>query len=360
MTTELVPTGGDAVATSTDLVPADGRDVAPVDDAGPLIHEPGIYFGLPAARYHRDRALGSGDMRLLRRNPTSYWDRRINPNHVQRRSRALERGAAMHALVFDGEEVFDSRYMRGPQHNEDMTTPEKAALTKEWNKRAKARGKVALPAEDYDRVVMASRIIELNPDMATVFRNGFAEVSVFWVRDGIRRKARIDYLKVLGIGDLKGVANQHDNDFRDQCRLHVGRYNYHIQLGHYLEARAQVPRFVADGMVRGGHDPDLLGRIAARTDVGWQWVFYCTEGPPDAYSYKVVAENTPFIEVAQRDVEIACARYARFKRQFGAEQWVLIEPPAHLTLDMMPYNFARCSPEELAEYAEWMQQKEDL
>jgi hypothetical protein len=63
------------------------------------------------------------------------------------------------------------------------------------------------------------------------------------------------------------------------------------------------------------------------------------------------------LEVAQRDVEIALARYARFTREFGDRQWLMTKPPEHLTLDMMPGYYARLSPDEADEYAAWVGSK---
>lgn len=320
----------------------------------------GIYFGLPMEVYLADDALGSTDMRHLRRNPTSYWrNSSMNPKRVRKSKDYLTRGTAMHTMLFDGEGAFASLYMRGAVHTEDMTPSEKGAMTKEANKKAAAMGMTALPADDFERILEARTIIRMNPDMATSFSNGFAEVSVFWTRDGVRRKARIDYLKILGLGDLKSVANPYDIDFEECCRYAIARYRYDLQAAHYLEARAVIThwgRVGIEAISHGNYDAELLKKIAANEGAGWQWVFYCTEGPPDACSYKLVHGN-PMIEGAQRDIEIAVSRYVRLKAQFGEKQWVLIKPPQHLTYDMMPGYFARMTPEEGEEYAEWMDSK---
>lgn len=316
----------------------------------------GIHFNLPEDQHHADEGLGSSKLRLLRRNPTSFWKRHIDPNRSDKKStRGQTRGTALHKLLFAGEAAFDETYMRGPDQT-DMTTAEKSASTKASNLKAAALNKIALKAADYDQVAISRVMVLKNPELATVFINGFPEVSIFWERDGVRRKARIDYLKIRGIGDLKGVDNDDDMDFEEKCRMHIQRFRYDLQCGSYMEARALIPRMVADGMVYGDHDATLLKKVAVRDKYAWQWVFYAMAGAPDVWSYTQSPGN-PMIAAAQRDVEIAVSRFVRFKERFGDTQWVLAQPPKELTFEMMPPWFNRTTPEEMAEYDDWMNSK---
>lgn len=320
----------------------------------------GIYFGLEEQLYRDDPALGSSDIRKLRRNPTSFWwESAMNPHRPKdKNTPARIRGSAMHKLVLEGEAAFDAIYARGPEHDEDMTPAEKSALTKEFKKKIASTGKVMLPADDYDRVVISKSMIVLNPSLKTAFQGGIPEVSLFWERDGVRRKARIDYLKPLGLGDLKGCANTKDIAFDAACRNDIANYDYHIQPAHYLEGSALIPQFVADGCVYGDHDAALFKSIVKGKKVGWQWVFFQMEKAPITWSYKISLENLPVLDTARRDIEIAVSRYVANMDKFGDSPWISVEKTQELFIESMPPWFARTTAEEMTELDYWMQSKQ--
>lgn len=312
----------------------------------PFEHAPGIFFGMPADEYHADPALGSSNIKQLRRNPSSYWwESWMNPARPPDRdtpSRLI--GRALHTLVFDGEAAFDKAYCRGPDYDEEMTPYEKGLRTKGAKHKALEEGRALVPANAYDRVLIAGAMISQNPELAKVFVGGMAEVSVFYEMavDGerVRCKARFDYLKARGIGDLKSIANQYDNDFRAACRYAIRNYRYEVQAQYYLGARRRVAQFVRDGAVHGDHDPAWLKRVAAAQTFGWQWVFFQTEGAPVTWSY-VLSPDNPICEVAQRDIDHALNAYVENLRRYGEGMWLLVEKPQELAIEELPYGYGR-------------------
>lgn len=312
--------------------------------AAPIKHEPGIYFGLPADEYHADPALGSSNIKQLRRNPSSYWwDSWMNPARPPDRdtpSRLV--GRAMHTLIFDGEAAFDRAYCRGPDQDEDATPAEKSAITKAAKKKALAEGRAMVEAQAYDRVAIASAMIRQNPELATIFVGGMSEVSVFHEMkvDGevVRCKARFDYLKPRGIGDLKSIANQHDMEFRSACRLAIRNYRYDVQAQYYLGARARLATLV-DNVV-GDHDPAWLKKVVAAKVFGWQWVFHQTEGAPVTWSY-VLSPANPICEVAQNDIDRALLAFVENRRRYADGMWLLVEKPQELAIEELPYGYGR-------------------
>ena len=73
------------------------------------------------------------------------------------------------------------------------------------------------------------------------------EVSVFWeheMDDGfvVPCKARFDYLKGRGVGDIKTIRNPYGRPFGEACMRHIVDYRYDIQAAHYLAARAELPK----------------------------------------------------------------------------------------------------------------------
>lgn len=308
----------------------------------PKPRAPGIYFGLDETEYHADPSLGSTDIRKLARNPSSYWfDSWMNPNKKQRNeTRGQIRGHAMHKLLYEGLPSFTGLYMCGPRHDPGSTPAEKSAATKAANITAQRIGKTVVPADDWDQVMMASAMITKNPKLKDVFTGGFSEVSIFFERDGVPFKVRIDYLKQRGCGDLKGVANEYDKDFKQACREAVARYRYDVQAKHYLDGRALVPGFVDSGQVFGDHDAALLKRIARSPAYAWQWIFYQTEGAPITWS-KILSPGNPMLENGASEIRRATANYLQNMETFGNSMWLLIEDPTELYQEDMPGWYAR-------------------
>ena len=194
-------------------------DAATIEKPKHIIHEPGIYFGLPEQQYFDDPALGSGDMRALVREgaPGYWWQSGYNNLRAadDDDKPSLVLGKAIHKLVLEGGDAFDHLFVRSP-HSDDMSPSEKSTATKDLKKRMEQQGRfdvTVLPGKAYDRAVIASAMITKNAGLKTAFQGGMSEVSIFWSRgDGIRRKARLDYLKAPGrdidktpggVGDLK-------------------------------------------------------------------------------------------------------------------------------------------------------------
>jgi len=302
----------------------------------------GIYFDLDEYEYRRDGALGSSDHKKLLGNPCDYWyESPMNPNKpAERDTPAKERGKAMHALIFYGQEQFDATYMRGPDHTDDMTPAEKGALTKAANAQAAKSGKEVLPAEAYDRIIIASAMITKNPKLATAFSDGIPEVSIFWTRDGVRRKARLDYLKPRGVGDLKSITNSRELPFPAACRNAIANYHYEIQAALYLEARGMVPEFFKNGKVylapQSQNHYDVLAKCAETKLYAFQWVFFQADKAPITWS-RILSPANPICEIARREIDEAAENYQSFMEHFGPDQmWLLLDQPEELDMSEMP------------------------
>jgi hypothetical protein len=316
--------------------------------AKPAEHADGIYLGLRDQDYFKDPALGSGDMRTLLWSAPAYWYKSpYNPMPPEENDDTPSRirGRAIHAMVLEGDEAFSTRYRRAP-HDDGMTSGEKSAATKALKKRLAEQGIAAdiLPGADYDRAVIASAMITKHPELSQAFRDGIPEVSIFWTRDGVRRKARIDYLKLGGLGDLKSITNIKKIEFERACIESIANYRYEIQAAHYLEARAMVPKLVAKGSVFSDHGSRPLKWLEALADTkkfAFQWVFFAASGPPETFS-KIVSPANPMVEHAKGEIERATATYLDFVERFGLDQmWLSLQKPTELFIEEMPGWWAR-------------------
>jgi PDDEXK-like domain of unknown function (DUF3799) len=312
------------------------------------VHGPGLYFGLPEQPYFDDTALGSGDMRALVKEgaPGYFWQSPYNPNKPDDDKPSLVLGKAIHKLVLEGSDAFDRLFVRSP-HSEDMDGPAKSAATKDMKKRLRDAGRfdvTVLPGDAYDRAVIASSMITLNPGLRTAFQNGMPEVSIFWSRgDGIRRKARLDFLKPRGVGDLKSASNFKRIEFSRACREAIANMRYEIQAAHYLEARAMIPRLVSDGLVFGDYDPEFLKAVCAERRFAFQFVFYATTGAPIPWSCVLSPPQAPgepgnpILDYASREIDRATDMFAEAMLRFGPDtMWTPSDRPAELTMDSLP------------------------
>jgi len=317
------------------------------------IHADGIYFDLPFGEYLADPALGSGSMKQLAFAPCDYWwGSWMNPQRRPEPSTSAQRrGTAIHTLVFHGEPAFDRYYMRGADNTDDMTPAEKSAATKAANKRAAERGLIALPAEEYDRVALVCAKVMKNPYLLECFSGGAPEVSVFWTElhgpknTPMRKKARFDYLKPRGIGDLKSVANQHEMPFPRACITAITNYHYEVQAKHYLDARARLPALIEKATVYAPMKPGagmgaLLEALVKEKRFAWQWVFWQSERAPVTWS-RVLSPQNPILELAGSIIHRAEANYLQYLEQYGTSMWIETDKPVELFIEEMPAWFGR-------------------
>lgn len=307
-----------------------------------MIKGPGIYFDLPETLYHAHEALGSTDIRkLLRSAPDYWWSSAMNPHRppIDPDTEARARGKAMHKLVLEGEDGFGHLYKRRPNDADGASSSDKSNLTKSA-KKSLAPGQTLLHGDDYDRVCIAGAMISKHPDLGDAFSNGRSEVSVFWERGGILRKARFDYLKPRGIGDLKSITNTRGIDFPAACRNSIAAYRYDIQAAHYLEGRSVLPKLVTDGLVYGDHDAEWIRTVAAAPEFAFVFVFFQSDDAPITWSC-VLSPRNPIIPYARQSIEAATERYSDFKQRFGTDMWLMTEPLAELPMDDMPSWYGR-------------------
>ncbi len=308
---------------------------------------PGIYFNLDENEYHRDPAIGSTDIRkLLRSAPDYWWESWMNPLRppLDADTPARERGRAMHKFVWEGQAPFQRIYIRRPDDAEGATSGQKGALTKATKERLQP-GQTMLKGDDYDRIMVAGQMIAKHPELGDAFTNGFHEVSVFWESGGLMYKARFDYLKPRGIGDLKSITNSMGKDFVAACRGAIANYRYDIQAAHYLEARKHVAELFAAGLVYGlsteRSDFDLLKSIADEKEYAFVFVFFQAEDAPITWGC-ILSPGNPILDASRHDINKAIDRYKEFMVLFGDDQiWLMSEPVAELNYDEMPAWFGR-------------------
>lgn len=323
----------------------------------------GIYIGLSSDDYHADPALGSSNIRDLIKGANLYWHKsRMNPKRPkEKKTPSKILGTAVHRLLLDGDVAFLEDFVRGPYGADDdnLSSSDKGTLTKA----AKAKlmqGQELLTQEEFDFVLGCKEVIDLDPHLNGCLDNGLSEVSVFWTRkDGVRCKARLDKLKIRGIGDLKTIANEREKPLEEVCLLSIKTYRYDIPVAHYSEGRRQMARLLDAGKVFSGDGElifdqqssenkkvlDFLFKCAAQEAFGFQLVFIPKQGAPDAWSCTItpVPENPIYAEACM-DIDMAIDTYKAATEKYGAGRWLPGHSVDELTLDMLPWGFGRRKP----------------
>jgi hypothetical protein len=329
-------------------------------------HEAGVYFNLPAAEYHADPSLGSGDLKRLLQAPAVYWwHSHMNPERPPSPdSAAKQKGRALHKLVLEGEEAFAAAFAIEPQPDghpgclvtlDDLKAKcrelgEAVSGTKvELAKRIKAKdakaiifdeilstfrvmaerdGVEILKPDAMREVRQAAASITLNPHLARAFQGGIPEVSVFWIDEqGIPCKCRLDWLKPRTIVDIKKCANMRERPFDVAVLLAIAEYRYDVSARHYLDGYRHLYRFAAESRVFG--DCPLKSRwpsrIATPDEMRWTWVFHQTDGPPVTKGLELLPGSSA-LHRATREIVQAKQTYLSCLEKFGTAQWVSDAP----------------------------------
>lgn len=334
----------------------------------------GIYINLSNERYHADPALGSSNIKDILKGANHYWHKSwMNPKRKKKnKTPALIVGNAMHALLLEGRKVFDQRYIRGPYDSTyEGSSSDKSALTKAAKKDL-LEGQELIEADIFDFLLGVKQIIDADPELEGILDGGLCEVSIFWTRpDGVRCKARLDMLKLRGIGDLKSIANERERELGEACYWEIKTRRYDIPVAQYGEGRRQMARLLDHGKVFictehcSEHDepptlktfvpdPDdekdaklldyLVRCAAADNNFAFQMIFVpkpaaTGDTAPDCYSYKFSPGN-PAVLSAETDIETAIDYYKLCLERFGtAQRWVPGREVVEFSIDDRPVDF---------------------
>lgn len=315
----------------------------------------GIYFGLPENIYHRLPWVGSSGMKTLYASPPDFWfDSPMNPLREPRvETFAKTFGTALHHRILYGRESFMRAYQRYDGEDGDSVS---ADGLKKWivaNGGAPAKLKAdnermvveefrtnLLTAPIYDKIMVASQMILKNPHLAQAFTGGWPEVSIFWIQDGMKCKARIDYLKLKSIVDLKSFRSKERTKTLDQSVLQdLFNYRYDIQVAHYQNGRTAARELFKQGKVFAYSGPrpgdEWLSKALATPEVGWVFVFYKADGMPISKSYQVPF-GSPAHMSGRVAVETATAAWRDNMEKFGTDAWVNTDEPFQIAEEDMP------------------------
>lgn len=350
----------------------------------PLAHADGVYLNLSMEDYLRDDALSGSAFKKLLSDPAAlWWESEQNPLWLRpepRADRARLRGRAAHCMILEGEDAYAARFVVKPDDVlsseaslkawlsekrkafiadsvDGKLSKEDAEAVKQTGSREDliariraldcdapiwdpdARCETLHPTDD-QYVRLLDRFVRCDPTFAPLITDGLPEVSIFWSEDGLRFKARIDYLTPHTILDLKtyGRAPRRGNDLKRHCLFEATFNGYDIQAAHNAHAVAQVQRFhsaphcVEHGFSTHASGPGAFARIEqlgaiinahASVPPIFRWLFLRMGGAPTGISIPFRESAGQWAE-AKRQIGEACNIYRAFRAKFGeTEPWLV-------------------------------------
>jgi hypothetical protein len=355
----------------------------------------GVHLNMAEADYFGARALGSSDFSVLAEDPASWWyGSAWNEDRRQRakRSAPLNFGAALHALILEGEDAYRSRFTTEPEPSDPRwaKTPvevrklleshgvdvrgvfdvkrlyslarQKGLTDRVWDlarvkfEHAKQAGLRHVTLDEDRRLRHMAGLVERHKDLGPGLRRGLTEVSVFWRREDDPQtllRARFDKLQPGFTIDLKTLANWKGGNLDAATFDAIADEDYDLQAEHYRDARTQLCRFVRDGKVwswaSGGADQplraerEILEAVAERGDEWrWIWVFYQVrnddvgrERAPVIRPWNLPPTCSLFTD-ARPVIERALANYREWRSRFGlTEGWSEVHPIEELPLEKL-------------------------
>lgn len=183
-----------------------------------------IISEMPAAEYHATDAISKSGLDRMNQSAAHFISWRNEP---QKSSPALEIGTATHTAVLEPD-LLKETYHIGKI---DRRTKEGKAQADE----IEASGKRLLSEEDFGRVMRIRDSVFSHPTAQDLFSCGNAEVTLMGEFQGVKAKARIDWLINLQdttiVVDLKTTECASPEEFAKSC----AKYRYHVQAAWYSD-----------------------------------------------------------------------------------------------------------------------------
>lgn len=367
----------------------------------PPFPEPGVYFNMPDEEYHAIHACSASGLKHMSVSSMNYWANSVlNEERAEPTTRddgkltPLQLGQAYHAYIVEGKAAFEQRYCVALDKEEEREKSKKAgipfcvtiadirqaiddaggkpkgtnkdALIEQlldlapafvWDREvaghAKANeGKLMISQTLYRRILIADAMIKNDPQLKDAFSGGYPEVSIFWYdeKTGIPCKARLDYIKMNYLIDLKSFGNKQNKPIQRAIDMAISYEKYYLAVAFYLEAIVAGKKMVRDTkgkcvfeyrphievggdgikrVVRSQHDasPDLIEwcwKWAHQPKPECIWIFQQTGIAPVTRGRKMIDGST--LEINRMAMLMLMRKWRKCALAYGTDPWLDIEP----------------------------------
>lgn len=177
------------------------------------------------ADYHADPAISKSDLDLINRSPAYYRYVKENPRE---QTAAMLLGSVVHKLVLEPEN-FSAEYAVCP--DADRRTKAGREIYQAFTDGLQ-EGAEIITGDVYKTAQAMAGSVKKHPIAARLLQGGQAEMSYFWVENGVQCKCRPDYLRtdIKCVIDLKTTLNASPDSFMRSAY----DYRYHVQAAWYL------------------------------------------------------------------------------------------------------------------------------
>lgn len=210
-------------------------------------------------------------------------------------------------------------------------------------------GKVMITPKQERQVRIAARMIEHHPDAGPMLKGGHAEVSIFWYCPitGVPCKARIDYLKLQAILELKTFSNQQGMPVNKAIERAIANYRYNIGHVFYEQAVNAARQFIRDHGIRAIHDGDdpTTEQAEMRQTFALKWA-KITDPPKFMFIFQqsgiapiTRVKGMPRQEVfkaTHRLIETLKFKWLEYSQTYGVDPWLDIEPMSEIEDEAIP------------------------
>lgn len=131
-------------------------------------------------------------------------------------------------------------------------------------------GKQFIPFDAHEQIETSARFIECDPNAKHAVSGGYPEVTLIWNDEatGVPMKARIDYLKLKAVVDLKSIASDTGQTIETAIARAIARYSYNYQPRVYCDGVEAVKRLVRE---KGGDAVFFYDTPSDELDKGLEW-----------------------------------------------------------------------------------------
>lgn len=331
-----------------------------------MIHEQGIYFGLPEADYFADQSLSRSGICTLLQSPEDFWfNSWMNPEKPPEEEKdCLARGKLWHTRILEPH-MFEAKYAKGVFESdlEGVKILRTIADMKEhlgegnfkstWKKsdyeealaldddiylwdcqnaeaeaEAKAQGKICIWSEQvWENMIYAEKM--MNSYNLGIFENGMPEVSIFWkdTETGVPLKSRIDYLRPDIIGEYKTLYVQRGKNLRKAALDAIKWEKYDIQAAMATIAVAMGINMInsGSGIVSGDVDGKFLDALKVMPEKPFVFAFQQEEKPNAVRSLRVTRHGGDLFNVfgsGMMQMNQGISLYNQYWEKFGDKQWL--------------------------------------
>jgi hypothetical protein len=247
-----------------------------------------ILTNIPASRYHADEladqpTLSSSVAKLLVEASPAHARAahpKLNPNFAATAEDRFDMGTCVHALLLQGEQVFDRLAFSDWRTN----------AAKEARDEARSHGRIPLLAKDADRVdemvaAVCEQLAQLEVEPLP-FTDGLPEQTLVWEEQGVLCRARLDWLRTdcQVCDDLKTTTRYANPEAWQRGPLYD--HGADLQAAMYLRGL----------------------RAVAGVDAKWRWVVVETQPP---YALSVIAPTAAVLAIGDAKFDMALAKWRR-------------------------------------------------